>query len=59
MNIEEQILNLKNRVKRFESLIEGRENADGCQGCRYEIKEPWEEPCKICRKNYMDRWEKA
>lgn len=34
--------------------------ADGCEGCTYQDREPWEMPCLICKRNAMDlyeRWE--
>lgn len=37
-----------------------RKEADGCEGCTYQDREPWETPCLICKRNAMDlyeRWE--
>ena len=39
---------------------EERREADGCEGCMYQDREPWETPCLICKRNAMDlyeRWE--
>ena len=39
---------------------EERREADGCEGCTYQDREPWETPCLICKRNAMDlyeRWE--
>ena len=30
---------------------------DGCCGCRYELEPADNEPCKICRNNYLNKWE--
>lgn len=34
-----------------------RENADGCDLCKYEDRQPWEEPCTRCKRNCMDLYE--
>ena len=35
-----------------------RENVGGCGGCTYEIRKPWEMPCRICERNCMDLYER-
>ncbi len=34
-----------------------RENADGCDLCKYEDRQPWEFPCIVCKRNCMDLYE--
>ena len=34
-----------------------RENADGCDLCKYEDRQPWETPCLVCKRNAMDLYE--
>lgn len=33
---------------------EERREADGCEECTYQVREPWEMPCLICKRNAMD-----
>jgi len=35
-----------------------REEADGCDMCKYEDRQPWEFPCIICRRNARDFYER-
>ncbi len=35
-----------------------RENADGCDLCKYEERQPWETPCLVCKRNTMDLYER-
>lgn len=37
---------------------EERRDADGCEGCTYQDREPWETPCLICKRNTMDLFER-
>ena len=37
---------------------EERREADGCDLCKYEDRQPWEEPCKKCKRNCMDLYER-
>ena len=32
---------------------------DGCKDCKYVNHSTTEEPCVVCKQNYMDKWEKA
>ncbi len=34
-----------------------REEADGCDMCKYEDRQPWEFPCIVCKQNCMDLYE--
>lgn len=34
-----------------------REEADGCDLCKYADRQPWEEPCTRCKRNMMDLYE--
>ncbi len=34
-----------------------RDEADGCDMCKYEDRQPWEEPCVRCKRNCMDLYE--
>ena len=36
-----------------------QQEADGCQGCAYEDRQPWEKPCSRCRRNSKDYYRKA
>lgn len=33
-----------------------KENADGCDGCKYIHKDMNEMPCVICKNRYMNQW---
>ena len=33
-----------------------REEADGCDLCKYEDRQPWEFPCIVCKRNAMDMY---
>lgn len=35
-----------------------REEADGCDMCKYEDRQPWEFPCIVCKRNCMDLYER-
>lgn len=35
-----------------------REEADGCDLCKYEDRQPWETPCLVCKRNCMDLYER-
>ena len=35
-----------------------REEADRCDLCKYEDREPWEEPCTMCKRNWIDLYER-
>ena len=35
-----------------------REEADGCDLCKYEDRQPWEFPCIVCKRNCMDLYER-
>lgn len=44
-------------MKYAEYLVEhrsGAADADGCIGCKYILVQPWEEPCKRCKRNAQD-----
>jgi len=32
------------------------QDADGCQGCKYETKDEFEPPCVHCKRSKMDFW---
>lgn len=34
-----------------------RDEADGCDLCEYEDRQPWEDPCARCKRNCMDLYE--
>ena len=34
-----------------------RDEADGCDMCKYEDRQPWEFPCIVCKRNCMDLYE--
>ena len=42
----------------LEAIIE-RDKADGCHGCAFESTEPWDMPCRECRRNQRDYWRMA
>lgn len=33
---------------------EERREADGCEGCTYQDREPCEFPCDVCKRNHAD-----
>ena len=33
-----------------------RNKHDGCTLCAYYDKEPWNEPCRFCKRNCHDYW---
>lgn len=35
----------------------GKYGADGCEGCRWDYLEAYEDPCCDCCKNFKDKWE--
>ena len=35
-----------------------KENTAGCCGCAFEHVEPWELPCRKCKRNSKDYWRK-
>lgn len=39
------------------AALESYTNHDGCNGCIHVLKTPEQEPCRICRFNYLDRYE--
>lgn len=32
---------------------------DGCAGCKHEYLEASKHPCRVCKQNYMDQYERA
>ena len=43
-------------AKGKEDAFRMKENADGCVGCAFESKEPWEMPCEKCSRGNKDYW---
>ena len=41
----------------WEEEYKGKYGADGCEGCRWDYLEAFEDPCCDCCKNYRDKWE--
>lgn len=41
-----------------DEILAMKENADGCCGCAFEHVEPWELPCRKCKRNSKDYWRK-
>lgn len=35
-----------------------RNEADGCDLCKYEDRQPWETPCLVCKRNCMDLYKR-
>ncbi len=31
-------------------------SSGGCVACQYAAREPWEDPCRMCRRNCKDYW---
>ena len=49
----------KEELIRILNIALEQEKADGCNGCKYSDTEEWEEPCKRCKRNYIDYWKRA
>lgn len=45
-------------LEQLKTIIESLE-ADGCEGCAFEDREEWEEPCRRCKRNHQDYWRKG
>lgn len=57
-----QIMGIMNLALEIENVVLAeapkKPEHDGCKNCKWVLQDETEQPCKNCRHNYMDKWEK-
>lgn len=55
-----QIMGIMGLALELESIASSEKppDHDGCVNCKWVLQDESEQPCKSCKHNYLDQWEK-